>query len=434
MIDRNILLPEFIYNPNSGHLGSILKYDDEFQIATEIKTDTVFQRILIWLQNLVYSSQWVPVKTREGSIVYLQKSNASFDRTARSRPEVIEALYVEKVWKKTLESGVNLGSFGYESVSAREAKKPDEKMLKRPNERLNGYLLTAGAVFIKEQCTRERGITKTKKNVVDMKTGERLARLVTEEQNVPGKRSDRVIRVKAEYKIMQVLQDSAAKTGIPSVHHFLEKGGHKAFLIEELFDSPLSNSEGKVPRNIREHADEISEQLIFGLRNIHAAGVSHNDIKGPNILIRKECNGKIKAVFTDFDMALQEARKSPSTSNLIRGAWAHFSPEKARTAGTKNVFSFQDECKADVWALGLELYRLHHGVYPEGWDEAKCGKDTKETMKQAILDLDQDKLLKGFKDENPVDQLIGKMLQIDPAKRFTMEEVSKCWNEIPSRR
>ena len=435
MIDRNILLPELIYNSNGIHSGPILRYDNEYQITTGIKTDGFFQRISVRIENWFDSSkQWISVKTRDGTIVYLQKSKASFDRTDRTRPEVVEALFVEKVWKDRSGQRLQMKEFKYESISARAARDPNDREAKRPNELINGYLLLPdGTLYIKEPSKRESGAAKTKKNVVDVKTGKHLARLVTKKQNSRQELEVQTKRVRAEYDTMEELKGTSAQKSVPEVHSFLmgvdKEGNTKISILEDLFDTSLPETGKKLPKYIeKKHFKEIAEQLIFGLKAIHENGIAHSDIKGPNLLIRKEPDGTIRAVFTDFDRALKIDKNPKFGRNPVQGTLQYFSQEKVKAiVDRKRSFSFEDECKADVWALGLELYRLRNGVYPKVWKEAIVNKSEKEQLRQAILSLKQETFLTEPEEKDSVDHLIWEMLQIDSNARPSMADVCKRW-------
>ncbi len=424
MANLNIQLPELINNANDSSL--VLRYDKDLEITTGIRTDGIFQNFIMKFQNWFDSSkQWVPVQTREGNdgktgkIVYVQKSKAAFDRKDTTRPEVIEALYVEKVWRdseKVDKEGIPLGSLGYTSISAKRKK---AKMLN------SGYLLRQdGSVLIEEKSkgTIANGVSKKMKIVVDMNTGERLARLIVKRNagEVDKVMNNRSSRLQAEHRVLQEYSVEKVE-GVVKVHGDLLMKKGKPSLLEELFDDSLPDGNGKLPQKIIKKWKSVASQLIHGLAAIHAKGASHNDIKGPNLLYREEENGKIKIVFTDFELS------SSVTGHGNLGSPFYCSPEKAKAQFEKKVFSPEEGQKADVWALGIELYRLRHGEYPEFLEKVDLyGRGNGVKMK----DLQQTHIFKKPKDEKSFDYLIWKMLQVNPEERFDMSQVRERWDQI----
>ncbi|HAB99896.1 MAG TPA: hypothetical protein DCE71_08750 [Parachlamydiales bacterium] len=416
MINLNIQLPKLIDKPE-GYSAPILRYDDGLEVTSGIKTEGRFQNFIMMFQNWFDSSkQWVPVQTREGKIVYLQKSKAAFDRNDKSRPEVIEALYVEKVWKASGKVHT-LDKFGYASISAR---KMGASMLN------DGYLLrNDGTILIEEKSkgTIADGANKKMQIVVDMETGKRLARLIVK-RNKHEPEGQLLVKSSRLQNERIVLNSQLGEGSVKVEGDYLMKTG-KASILEELFDASLPDNVKEIPGKIRNKWKSITEQLIYGLEGIHQAKVSHNDIKGPNILIREEAKGNFKAVFADFEFS------SAVTGNGKNGTLFYYSPEKALVYNNfKTPFPTEKGYKADVWALGLELYRLHHGEYPEVMKKVILKARTKEEQAKLLANLQQNAILKEPRDKNSFDYLVWKMLQVNPEERFTMSQVRQHWDRI----
>jgi len=89
---------------------------------------------------------------------------------------------------------------------------------------------------------------------------------------------------------------------------------------------------------------EIISQTLDGLRSVAEKG-EHRDIAERNILVRRDLQGKIEAVISDFG----NFRRHDSQQSVVSEHTA-LPPEYY----TQNIFS----PKLDVWALGLVLYRM----------------------------------------------------------------------------
>jgi serine/threonine-protein kinase len=101
-------------------------------------------------------------------------------------------------------------------------------------------------------------------------------------------------------------------------------------------------------------------ELARQLAAIHAEGVVHRDVKGPNVLVRPEG----QPVLVDFGVSTWPSA-SHVTGPLPPGSWPYRSPEvwrflRERQPGARYTASPLD----DLWALGIALYRLLTGVYP----------------------------------------------------------------------
>ncbi|WP_309893080.1 protein kinase domain-containing protein, partial [Archangium sp.] len=101
-------------------------------------------------------------------------------------------------------------------------------------------------------------------------------------------------------------------------------------------------------------------ELARQLAAIHAEGVVHRDVKGPNVLVRPEG----QPVLVDFGVSTWPSA-SHVTGPLPPGSWLYRGPEvwrflRERQPGARYTASALD----DLWALGIALYRLLTGVYP----------------------------------------------------------------------
>jgi serine/threonine-protein kinase len=101
-------------------------------------------------------------------------------------------------------------------------------------------------------------------------------------------------------------------------------------------------------------------ELARQLAALHAEGVVHRDVKGPNVLVRPDG----QPVLVDFGVSTWPSA-SRVTGPLPPGTWPYRGPEvwrflRERQPGERYTSSPLE----DLWALGIALYRLLTGAYP----------------------------------------------------------------------
>lgn len=101
---------------------------------------------------------------------------------------------------------------------------------------------------------------------------------------------------------------------------------------------------------------KITKQICEGLLHLHSFGISHRDIKPDNILIDQEHNIKI----IDFGFATSHEQEEV----VVAGTPQYMAPE---LISKRNY----DPLKADIWALGVMLYWLATGFFPQAAETKK---------------------------------------------------------------
>lgn len=133
----------------------------------------------------------------------------------------------------------------------------------------------------------------------------------------------------------------------------------------ELFDRLV-----KLGRMSETQTRRLFRQVIYALRHLHSAGVSHNDIKPENILLtsnRADANIKLA------DFGLSRLCDSLQKTGALPGTWAYWAPElffesrilavensTSRGVGLGSMVEKKSESlclkSADMWSLGVVLY------------------------------------------------------------------------------
>ena len=144
----------------------------------------------------------------------------------------------------------------------------------------------------------------------------------------------------------------------------------------------------------------IFKQIIEGLRYIHKKKIVHRDIKLDNILIDLSNTVKI----CDFGVSKKISKGDIMYDHC--GTPAYIAPEIFKNRGYEGY-------SCDIWSAGVTLYYMLGGVQPF------CA-DSMKDLERIILEGKYDKL-EDVSDE--ANDLIDRMLQLDPKKRITDDEI-----------
>ncbi|OHS97745.1 CAMK family protein kinase [Tritrichomonas foetus] len=160
---------------------------------------------------------------------------------------------------------------------------------------------------------------------------------------------------------------------------------------------------GKFPEEL---ALEIFQQIVSALLYIHQAGVAHRDLKPQNILVGKFPEVKV----ADFGLCdyIDDRKDENLEKKNSCGSPCYCSPEC--------LFHFSKNLqKCDIWSLGVILYTMVVGNFP--WNVNNHSIMIRQIMRAS------------YKIPNSVSEqcsdLIKKMLQIDPQKRISLEDICK---------
>ncbi len=185
--------------------------------------------------------------------------------------------------------------------------------------------------------------------------------------------------------------DSGEQDGLPyivmefvrgdSLENLL-KGGRQFSLIEKL---------------------DMIHQTCLGLGYAHKMGVIHRDIKPANIMLQPDGNIKI----VDFGVARLENLSGHTQTGMVIGTFHYISPERllGKTA----------DGRADIWSVGVMLYRLLAGRLPFPGDDI--------SILQKVLHEPYDPLQNALTGYPPaLDHVLELALAKKPADRYETAE------------
>mmetsp|Transcript_21192 Transcript_21192/g.53693 ORF Transcript_21192/g.53693 Transcript_21192/m.53693 type:complete len:407 (+) Transcript_21192:82-1302(+) len=152
-------------------------------------------------------------------------------------------------------------------------------------------------------------------------------------------------------------------------------------------------------------AAELFSQIVDGVVFCHKLGVCHRDLKLENILLSK---GKIK--IADFGLANYSPPPTTAGEDFMQthcGSPLYAAPELLRNTAA------YDATKVDIWSLGVVLYALVCRRLPFAGDNLPA------ILKKIVsADYNIPDTLSGN-----LEDLLKRMLAIDPAERLSAEEV-----------
>ena len=232
---------------------------------------------------------------------------------------------------------------------------------------------------------------------VHMPTGEQVAVKILEKSRI--KEQADVRRVNREIKILK----KSVHPNIIQLYEVLDTQNSIYLIMEyceggEMFDYIVQHK--RVPEL---QACKFLHQILEGVELLHKSDVTHRDLKPENLLLKGSRDGWIVKI---VDFGLSNTHEGGRLLSTACGSPCYAAPEMI--AGKKYVGP-----QADMWSLGVILFALVCGYLPfEDQNTAQLYKK--------ILAGDY-KPAKWISDD--VKDLIRKVLETDPAKRYTIDDV-----------
>src|ERR1041385_6795162 len=173
-----------------------------------------------------------------------------------------------------------------------------------------------------------------------------------------------------QQRLHRFLQEARAAAALShaNIAHLYEIGeaeGAYFIAMEYVEGIPLDRKIGTRPLPIGEALD-IAIQITDALDEAHGKGITHRDIKSPNIMITPR--GRVKVL--DFGLAKitqsastpeqisdsQLATRVKTSPGVIMGTVNYMSPEQASGK--------QVDSRTDIWSVGVVLYEMVTGRVP----------------------------------------------------------------------
>lgn len=202
----------------------------------------------------------------------------------------------------------------------------------------------------------------------------------------------------------------------PNVVKLIEEFDHSTqlYLILELVqDGDLFDAISTVTKFSEIHVATMIHNLSSALTYLHKQGIVHRDIKPENLLISIQEDGSHSIKLADFGLAVEVDESQPLYS--VCGTAFYVSPEMLNESGY--------DYKVDVWSTGVICFILLCGYPPFTSRESESNQDE---LFDAILAGDFQFAPAYWSDiSQHAKNLIKYMLNVNPEKRYTAEQVFK---------
>ncbi len=234
---------------------------------------------------------------------------------------------------------------------------------------------------------------------------EKLAREVAVKQVglLPGHSDTDTARAMREARATAAL----SHRNVVTVYDVIEEDGQIWLVMEYVPSRTLARvirDEGSLSP---ERTAWIGAQVADGLLAAHRVGITHRDVKPGNIFV-----GDGLAKVGDFGISRTEGDPALTGTDLVTGTPTYFAPELA-TGGDPSSAS-------DVWALGVTLYYAVEGRPP--YEQ----RDNPVAVLHDIANQAPPRPAAA----GPLEPVLTRMLDRDPATRWSMEDVAHALHRI----
>lgn len=205
---------------------------------------------------------------------------------------------------------------------------------------------------------------------------------------------------------------------IPEPIAFSETSSSAYIFLELLNDSKTMDKELRKTGGVFDEARarEHFVQLVDAVEHLHAQGIVHRDIKLENILLDR-ANGCAKLI--DFGLSdylfedgstLTEAVAEERVFDAYCGSPLYLAPEMCQQKPYRGR-------PVDIWSLGVVLYKMIQGRFPFG------GESASQVFARIVnkqLSFSASRVI-----SPELKDLLAKLLEKDPSKRATFQEIKQ---------
>ena len=240
---------------------------------------------------------------------------------------------------------------------------------------------------------------------VERATGNKYAVKIIERRklhNLPkGKES-----VFDEVRVLQSLQHR----NVIYVKEVFESSKHFCMVLELVTGGDLFRRLQEKVRLSEPETRYFFGEICEGVRYLHACGVTHRDLKPENILLsHRGRNPEVKL----SDFGLSKLKRAGSVMKTRCGTPAYVAPEVLADRHSEYSHAI------DMWALGVILYIMLCGYPPFVSEDEENEFALFHLIRRGTFSFppqDWDSVSDAAKD------LVSKLIVVDPAKRFTIEQ------------
>ncbi len=204
----------------------------------------------------------------------------------------------------------------------------------------------------------------------------------------------------------------------PNIVKVIERGEHEQalFMAMELLQGDTLakriRDAGPLPLD---RCCAIMRQLAEAVSSIHSKGVVHRDLKPENVMLVQHDGSSDFVKLLDFGLARNQALSHMTATGEILGTVHYLAPEQATCQDTSAA--------SDVFSLGIIFYELVTGEKPF------IGDTPFDVVRQIIGTAPSGPKLARPDIPDALDELIGRMLDKDPAARPSSAEVLSILQE-----
>jgi serine/threonine-protein kinase len=140
--------------------------------------------------------------------------------------------------------------------------------------------------------------------------------------------------------------------GIATIYELFEHDGQWLMVMEFVKGETLERLVERAGPLTAERAAELAIQALGALGHAHSLGVVHRDLKPANLMLTEA--GSVKIM--DFGIARVSGSEHLTNAGFMMGTPAYMAPEQ--------VLSQEVDSRADLYAIGVVIYRLTTGRLP----------------------------------------------------------------------
>ena len=227
---------------------------------------------------------------------------------------------------------------------------------------------------------------------------------------IVGRRSSFDAAAVARFEREARLAASISHPNLATLYEVIDLDGRLCLVFELLLGETLQSrlSLGALPPG---EAARVGERVARGLAALHAAGVTHRDIKPGNIFLCAD--GAVKVIDLGIARSVERSTDDSTTGYSILGTPSYMPPERIK----RGVFT----PAGDVFCLGVVLHEAMAGRHP-------FRRDTLDATLAAIVDGEP----LGASFPGPFVQVFDRCLRKEPSERPSAFQVAEALVAIQS--